>query len=1053
MRGPGRKGCLFSIPPSAPFAHTLVRALVDGTLIESFRPIEDPLSLSTATLYLPTRRAARTLPAVFQEVFGGRPVLLPAIRPLGDVDEIEQFLRAEPDGEPLPPPLPALERRLALTRLVMAWKGALRRDVLRLKPDDPLGLPASAADAAWLAADLLALMDEVETEEVDWSQLVGLVPDDYARYWQITLDFLSIVRDAWPAYLAERGAMDPKARRSALIRREAERLRRAPPAGPVIVAGSTGSVPATAELLQVVAGLPNGAIVLPALDMELDDASWTALGGPLPSRIGAIGRPAGVAETPSVPGHPQYGLKLLLDRLGLGRDRVAPLGGPETADLALRDRIVSEALRPAETSDAWTGFLERTPLAARRAALSDVALLSARNEVEEALAVAVVLREAVERGETAALVSPDRMLARRVAEDLGRWGIAVDDSAGRPLDQTPPAILAGLAARLALEGCAPIDLLSLLKHPLARLGLTAREIRAAARALERGVLRGPRPLPGTKGLVLAVVAARDAAESDHTPRWRKLYDADWVAVADLVDRLAHALEPLEALAEAKDALPVETLAAAHAEVLYRLAVDEAGTDAELYSGETGDALALFLAGLLEAGGAGLCIVPAEWPSVFAALMSGTAVRRRLPGDPRIQILGPMEARLLRPDLVVLGGLNEGVWPQRTRNDPWLNRPMKRDLGLDPPERRIGAAAHDFAQGLGARRVVLARAERADGAPTVASRWLQRLVTLVGPEIEAEMTARGRTYLRLAGLLDRPEGPVRPASRPEPRPALPARPKRLSVTEIERLVRDPYAIFARRILGLEPVDPVGGVPGAADKGTLIHDALARFLTDWDGPYDDSAVRRLVEIGETMFSPLDAFPAIRALWWPRFERIARGFVAFEAARAAGLRERFLEIGGGVDLALPGIEFRLTGRADRIDLLDDGTYAVIDYKTGQVPSGNQVATLLAPQLPLEAAMIRRGGFADVPAGRPVSDLLYIQLKGAREALKVETRAPRDGSVEDLAEEAWKRLEALVAAYADPARGYLSRARVLQERAMDGPYDHLARVREWSVGSEEGE
>ncbi|MCY1707068.1 double-strand break repair protein AddB [Pannonibacter sp. SL95] len=439
--------------------------------------------------------------------------------------------------------------------------------------------------------------------------------------------------------------------------------------------------------------------------------------------------------------------------------------------------------------------------------------------------------------------------------------------------------------------------------------------------------------------------------------------------------------------------------------------------------------------------------------MFSALIAGTAVRRRLPGDPRIQILGPMEARLQRPDLVILGGLNEGVWPQRTRNDPWLNRPMKRDLGLEPPERRIGAGAHDFVQGMGARRVILSRAARADGAPTVTSRWLQRLLTLAGPQAEAEMAARGRRWLDLTTRLDRPDGPVTPAARPEPKPPLAARPRQLSVTEIERLVRDPYAIFARRVLGLEPVDPVGGAPGAADKGTIIHDALARFLADWDGPFDHTAVARLTEIGEEVFAPLDAFPAVRALWWPRFLRIAEGFVAWERSRDPRVSNRFVEIGGGAELVLPGAEFRLTGRADRIDLLTDGTLSVIDYKTGQAPSQKQVDALLSPQLPLEVAMITRGGFAGIPSDRPVSELLYLQLKGAREALSEQGRTPKDMSVGELAEASWQRLEALIAAYQDEAKGYLSRARVEKERDMNGPYDHLARVKEWAIGGGEGE
>lgn len=1038
---------LFTIPPAVSFLETLTDALVEGRLIPGFRPLDDPLLLSSATLYLPTRRAARLLPELFQKKFGGKPVLLPVIRPVGDADEDAQTLSAGPDLAPLPPAMPLIDRHLAMTRLVMAWKGALRREALSLRSDEPLGLPASTADAAWLAGDLLTLMDEVETEEADWSELAGLVPEDHARYWQITLDFLKIVQEAWPEHLAEIGKMDPKARRSALIRREAQRLAANPPEGPVIVAGVTGSVPATAELLKVVSELHQGVIVLPGLDLDLDDQSWEALGRrSLPGQALSPNN----KKHPPLSAHPQYSLKQLLERLGVTRDVVNPLCQSDPI-LAQRQKLVSEALRPAVTSDGWTGYLEQTPLEVRETVLENVGLMTARNEADEALSVAIALREAIELGETAALVSPDRMLTRRVAAELARWNIVADDSAGRPLDQTAPAILAILAAKLALNGCDPIDLLALLKHPLARLGLPVKNIRSAARALERGVIRGERPRPGTDGLILAVDASRNTAEMAHTPRWKKIHEGDWDVIADLSERLKHALAPLEDLAGTREPVPVEILVQAHVDVMQAIAADETGSADELYAAEAGEALAGFWSGLLEAEASGLAIPPHEWPAVLSALMSGEAVRRRLPGDPRIQILGPMEARLQSFDFMILGGLNEGTWPQRTRNDPWLNRPMKRDMGLEPPERRLGAAAHDFSQGMGAKRVLLSRAARADGAPSVASRWLQRLTTLAGPETTSSMEARGNRYSQLAALLDRQAGEVRPAIRPSPKPPLAARPKSLSVTEIERLVRDPYAIFARHSLELQPVDPVGGEPGAADKGNLVHDALAGFLSTWTGPFDETAVQALLDIGEELFEPLDAFPAIRALWWPRFQRIAAGFIAYEAKRAPLIEKRYLEIGGGVELKLPGLDFRLRGRADRIDLMTSGSLAVIDYKTGQVPSQKQVDALLAPQLPLEAAMIRRGGFKDVPASEPIGDLLYLQLKGGTEPLLEVGRNPKEASLDDLIEDAWQRLEQLIAHYAKEETGYLSRARVMQGRQMDGPYDHLARAQEWALGGED--
>jgi ATP-dependent helicase/nuclease subunit B len=454
--------------------------------------------------------------------------------------------------------------------------------------------------------------------------------------------------------------------------------------------------------------------------------------------------------------------------------------------------------------------------------------------------------------------------------------------------------------------------------------------------------------------------------------------------------------------------------------------------------------------MFDADAAGLSVPVRDWPDVFVALLSGLNVRRRLPGDPRIAILGPMEARLQPFDLVILGALNEGSWPQRTRNDPWLNRPMKRGIGLDPPERRIGAAAHDFIAGMGAGRVVLSRSERADGAPTVASRWLLRLTTLLGEAQSKAMRERGDVWLELARAMDQPAHAPRPAQRPSPTPPVAARPSRLSVTAIETLIRDPYAIYARDILKLDPVDPIGGDPGAAEKGTLIHDILAEFLESWTGPFDAAAEARLLEIGRSRFSQVDAFPAIRAIWWLRFERIAAAFLRNEAGWADEIRQRHLEIAGAMELDLtPGRIVTLSARADRIDLRGDGSHAVIDYKTGQAPSAKEVAALLAPQLPLEAAMIRAGAFAGVDPGLPVQSLLYLRLSGGRVPLEVAERSPKDGDVADLAAEALARTRALFAGYENPATGYLSRARVMKEREFAAPYDHLARVREWALES----
>ncbi|MEP3278377.1 MAG: double-strand break repair protein AddB [Stappiaceae bacterium] len=1038
---------IYSIPSSASFLGTLADALLDGRLIPGFTIRDDWSLLSDVTIFLPTRRAARTFADILRRRASGAAVILPTIRPLGDVDEAHYLLHSDPLLPDLPPPISPLERRLAMTRLILGWSEVSKRQVQRLEESSVKpSFPASPADAAWLAQDLLALMDQVESEEIEWSALTKVVPEEHAHYWQMTLEFLQIAVNAWPAYLEERGAMDPSAHRSAMIRRETARLNLHPPSGPVIAAGSTGTIPATAALLKTIAGLKNGAVVLPGVDMTLDERSWESL-----DRSAETQASHSICGMTS-PGHPQYGLKRLLTLLGVNRSDVCSLDEAPTAGAALRDRIVSEAMRPVETTDAWIELDQSMGAQQRLVAFEGCALVEADGDIQEAQCVALALREAVENGETAALISPSRTLARRVAVELQRWGMDVDDSAGRPLDQTPPAVLGRLITRVALQGARPVQLLALLKHPLARFGLPVFDVRRAARALERAVLRGPRPEAGISGLIAAIATAKNDQQTDrYLPGWRKLSDEDWQRIDTLVERFGAALKPLTELASERSALTVDDLSFRTLQVLRSVGADEEGVDSNLFDGEAGEALVRLMKALVEEGNGGLAVRPPEWPALLDALLVGVPVRSQRPADPRIHIWGPLEARLHWPDMVVLAGLNEGSWPGATRNDPWLNRPMRGEIGLEPPERRIGLAAHDFTQSLGVKRVVLSRSKRSGGAPTVTSRWVQRLLTVAGDTVGESLRHQGLKYTHWARLMDQPAGPPKTAQRPRPKPPVSSRPSRLSVTEIETWIRDPYAIYARRILGLEPLDPIGASPGAAEKGSIIHDCLAEFLKRWTGPFDEAALADLVSLGWERFLPLQAFPEVHALWWPRFLRVADWFVhSFEQYRSHSIDRRFLECRGVMTIRIAGRSFELVGRADRIDLKLDGTLGLIDYKTGQAPSIKQVEALLSPQLPLEAAIVKNSGFSGIDKGRPISELAYVVLSGGREAGSYKNRSPKDQTIDELASDALHRLTRLIGTYQNPEMGYLSRARVFKELSFAAPYDHLARVQEWSVGAD---
>ncbi|SDA94573.1 double-strand break repair protein AddB [Mesorhizobium qingshengii] len=1033
---------VFSIPPGAPFLPTLAEALLAGRLVPGFRFDGDPLALADVTIYVPTRRAARALRGAFVDCLrargGGGSAILPVIRPLGEFDEDEAAFETEASAAiDLAPPIAATERLLLLAPLVRAWKRRLPEHVAALFAEE-IVIPASTADAIWLARDLEGLMDEIETEGTDWAKLTDLVTGNLAGWWQVTLEFLGIVTDAWPKFLEERDRSNPAAHRSALIRTEAARLQRNPPAGPVIAAGSTGSIPATAELLAAIARLPGGAIVLPGLDRTLDEASFQAIAAP--------------GARPAVLGHPQYGLARLIGKIGVRRGDVEEIGVAEPS-LALRAALVGEALRPAETTELWAQTRAGFSAAAIAGAFADVTLLEAASERDEAVAIAVALKQAVEQaGQRAALVTGDRALARRVSVELLRFGVVADDSGGMPLANTPAASLLRLALEAVFRPGDPVGLLSLLKHPLLGLGLQRADVRHAAELVELVALRGGTGRPDIASLSELFEARLTGLGSvSRQPFWfSRLTVRSIESARNVLERLKHALAPLAAFRGQADA-DLAALVKASVVALENLGRAEDGGLRELYAGDAGEKLAELLRGLVAAS-ASLSFAASEWPDVMDALIAPETVKPAQGTDRNIAIWGALEARLQNVDTLVIGGLNEGVWPRKPESDRFMSRLMKTGIDLEPPERRIGLAAHDFQMAMGAKKVVLARSARAGDAPAVPSRWLQRLLTFIGNEQAGELRRRGDELLAWARALD--TGPRQDfAPRPQPKPPLSVRPSHFSVTEIETLRRDPYAVYARRILGLMPLDPVIRDPGAAERGTLFHAILHLFSAQVADPRAPDALAGLISAGRACFAEA-ALPAdVEAVWWPRFEKLAANIVEWERTRAdAVIRRHAEERAGKTVVGQSGVT--LSGYADRVDLLAGGMADILDYKTGSSPSKAQAHTLLAPQLALEGALLRRGAFKDLGAREP-SQLAFVRLKPNgevfEESILEHNRQPRTAT--DLAEEAWARLEKLLIHYADPTTGYLSRALPFREGETDGDYDHLARVLEWSAGGDAGD
>ncbi len=811
---------VFSVPVSVPFLRTVIAALVDGRLVDGFEARNDPARLASATLYLPTRRAGRLAREIFLEVLIRMPRYCRASSRSAISTKTNWHLPKKPSRSAAPrhwrfhQRLGELERRLTLAHLVAAWaKGPVLAPLV-------VGGPASTLA---LAGDLARLIDDMVTRGVDWNALDRLVPDQLDQYWQHSLEFLRIARQAWPAYLSEIGKIEPAARRDLLISAEAARLT-AHPVGPVIAAGSTGSMPATAKFLHAVAKLPHGAVVLPGLDTDLDEESWGTIGG--------IRDAQGKLTTPPASNHPQFAMHVLLDRFGLRRDDVETLGAPAPHG---RDVLMSEVMRPSTATAQWHDRLAQPDIAARiSGGLKDLAVVAAPNPEMEALAIAVAMREARHLNKSAALVTPDRALARRVMAALSRWNLEYDDSGGDALMETPSGVFARLTAEAVAKGLEPPTLLALLKHPLFRLGGTHGALSRGIEVLELALLRGTRPQTGSGGLVsdferyrleLAKLRRGEPSSLHALEPRAKLKEDDLDRAHSLIAKLQAAVAPLESLASSRP-YDFAELAQHHRDVLAALSRDHDGI-AVVFEERAGSALASAFDDLFGGGQtSGLTTELGDYPDVFQTAFADRMVRRPESPSAQLHIFGQLEARLTESDRVILGGLVEGVWPSAPRVDPWLSRPMRHELGLDLPERRIGLSAHDFAQLLGHDEVILTHAAKVGGAPAVASRFLHRLEAVAGEARWKEAKAAGDKYVQYAGELDRPVK-VEPIQQPAPRPPRETRPLKMSVTAIEDWLRDPYTIYARYILKLDPLDPVDMPLSAADRGSAIHDALGEF----------------------------------------------------------------------------------------------------------------------------------------------------------------------------------------------------------------------------------
>ena len=968
---------VFGVPPGADFP----AAVVEGVLTRMAGAPPD--ALAHVQIFVNTQRMRRRLVTLLQD---GPARLLPRIDLITDAE------RLIPAAE-LPDIAPALQRKLELAKLI---EPLLESDVA----------PAPRSALFDLADSLAALLDELHSEGVSAEEVLNLNVGEHSEHWVRSLQFLRIVQ----TYLADSGAsfQDMEARRRAAMELLIDSWRIAPPKDPVLVVGSTGSRGTTFELMKSIACLPQGAVILPGFDADTPQHVWKLLSD----------------EKQALEDHPQYRFAAFLKALGLAPDLVS--NWPANVPDAMRNRLVSLSLRPAPATSQWRR--ESPDLGDLRSVVKDVAFIEAPQQRDEAQAIAVALREAVENGQVAALITPDRTLGRRVSATLARWNISPDDSGGRPLSLTPPGRFLRQVARLMGDTIQSEDLIALLKHPLTRTGsgdrgnhlLLAREFELMLRKKTVAIVE-PRTVQGFQ------------SEQHGRDEW-----CAWLGF--VIAELGTPVAPI-----------LGSIHARHISLAEQIAQGPNGDGAgDLWGKDTGRKAFEACSGLALDGVAHHRTTLSDYRQLLDAALQADDARDPEGTHPDVMIWGTLEARAQGAELVILGGLNEGTWPGPPDPDPWLSRSMRRKVGLLLPERQIGLSAHDYQQAIAAKKVILSRSCRDSEAETVAARWLNRLNNLLSglPDQNGhlaldQMKMRGARYLSIAAALDAPTRELPMAGRLAPAPPSAVRPKSYTVTEIEKLIRDPYAIYAARVLGLRPLDPLRPEPSAALRGTVFHQILKRLIDH--SPFSEAAeiTTLLLELADEELSRSVQWPQVRALWRGHLEAIAPQLAEKEMARQSSSASLRREVKGELDL--PGSPFSVRGKADRIDQLTDGRLVIYDYKSGGAPSSKQVRHYQR-QLLIEAVMAEHGAFEGIDPAE-VAFVGHIGLNRACKDDHIELTEPeiKGVTVDFRTGTILRELDQLLGHFDQDMRGYMPR-RAMEKVRWEGDYDHLARFGEWS-------
>ncbi len=892
--------------------------------------------LPEVKFFLPNRRSCRE----FREIFlAKKSTFLPQIKAISDISYEDFF-----DFLPNQTAKDEIDELLQINVLQgLDYLFFLSKEIQK---QSVFGEDLDFEHAFKIALNLQNLFDEIEREEIDLSKLNEIDDSNLSQHRLLTLDFLKNFHVKIKNSLLKKNIFFASASQNFIIQKFVSLLENQGSKAPIVIAGSTGSVSFSAKLIRAISQ-KNYVVLYGATNENFTEEN-----------------------------HPQFFLNRLIQFLKIEKKTITQIAEEKFClSSNTRQNLISLMVLPSAETLKWQEIYKHLDIEKTAQDLTkNFRLIEAKNEIEEAKIIKLILHEALQNNKTTALITNNDKLASLVKLELTQDNLPFNDARNLSIFNSHLVNFLLLILELIESDFNSHSLLAILKNPLCSHSKD-KEILAD---FEIKILRQDRANSGLDGIK------------------KKLKDEE--VLREFFNKFCFELVSGSHTLASHTASLIKTAENLSKKTWSQLLEQEPAQIElfEFFEKLKTQQIALDKKNLL---------------SLFKNLLSQVSYFEKSDAGAPIQILSTIEARLLNYDLVVIASLNEGDFPQ-IESENWLGKKIKKDLGIDRTLKKVGQSAYDFCNYLSNESVVLTRCKSSNGAVLIESPFLLKFKTIcqkIGVSLDC-----GEKYFALLAKQNSSESrQIEPAN---PKPKIEIRPKKISVTEISKLLSSPYDIYAKKILQLEELEKIDFEPSYAEFGSFIHEALEEFVKN---PKDANFFKKAEEIFEKYF----LFSEAKLIWWPKFENIFADFVKEN--------ERFLNFKNRVEISaeLAVLDVTIRGKIDRTITNDEGETEIFDYKTGQVPSKIDVLRGANPQLTIAALML---------AEEKISALNYWKLSSSSPS---EIKKICDNSEEILILTAAAKagLTKLFEFFTNEENGYLA-----TENSTYGDYQNLARIEE---------